>query len=298
MRGRFLRGFCLLSLSVLVLWGCGKTSFDFPEPEVESYGMRPWLEYLCSEECEGRVSGTQGNRKAYDYLVGQLESMGYQPVTQEFEVDGKTLRNIYVRIPSEVDTSIVIGAHFDGNSQSNSHHHYPAANDNASGTVAVLKLADDLKKNVFKSKYTITLCLFDGEENTLTGPLKGSTYFVNNYDDLKAIKYYHNLDVVGHKHEIGLDIYYYGDIMEDDVVPFVLQNSDLKFTEVKAREKGKGSSDYVPFSKVGLPIINVKSDETGCIYRNHSVYDDPAVISFSTMMSIIRIVEDVVCHFN
>lgn len=292
------RTMSLATVLFLCVISCSKLSIDFPEPEKEDYGMREWLLYLCSEDCEGRLSGTIGNLKAYDYLVTELRKMGYDPQTQEFDIAGKILRNIIVGIPSEKDSCIVIGAHFDGQWESKSHRHYPAANDNASGTVSLLKIAKDLKDKVFSSQYTIFLCFFDGEENTLSVPLKGSTYFVNNFPEIRRIKYYHNLDGVGHKTDYGFDLYYTGELMEKKVIPYILENSSLLFSVVITRGKGEGASDYVPFSKRGIPIINIKTDETDCPYHHHSIYDDPAAISFSTMRSVIDVTEDVVTLFN
>ena len=291
--------FKILLTLALAFFSCSKITPQFPEPEAETFGMDSWIEYLCSEECEGRLSGTAGNLKAYNYLVSELKKMGHSPETQTFEVEGKTLRNILVKVPGSIDSTIAIGAHYDGQWESKFRKHYPAANDNASGTVALLKIIQDLKSGTFSSKYSFLFCFWDGEENNFGGPLKGSKYFVKNYPDIKKVKYYTNLDGVAHKHETGFDMFYYGDVMENKVVPHVQETSGLKFAMIVKKNKGEGASDYVPFAKLNIPIFAVKTDENGgCLWTHHTIYDDPAAISYSTMKSIIDVVEDVVMFFN
>jgi hypothetical protein len=56
-----------LSLAVSPLWSDGEA-------------VRSHVEYLASQELEGRFTGSEGAAKAADYLVGQLEALGAQPL--------------------------------------------------------------------------------------------------------------------------------------------------------------------------------------------------------------------------
>jgi Zn-dependent M28 family amino/carboxypeptidase len=68
-----------------------------------------------------------------------LRKLGYQPMPQIYDVDDRSVRNIEVAIePSNAAKArgtIVVGAHYDsfGNA--------PGANDNGTGTAAVLELS-------------------------------------------------------------------------------------------------------------------------------------------------------------
>src|SRR5690606_33704263 len=66
------------------------------------------------------------------------------------------------------------------------------ADDNASGTSAMLELARMLKKNEFKNNNYLFIA-FSGEELGLYG----SRYFVENYPHLNKINYMINMDMVG-----------------------------------------------------------------------------------------------------
>lgn len=71
------------------------------------------------------------------YLESELRAYGYDPLRIPFEVEGQTTANLEVEIigaelPEEI---VIVGAHYDG------FYGGPAANDNGSGTAALLELA-------------------------------------------------------------------------------------------------------------------------------------------------------------
>jgi hypothetical protein len=100
--------------------------------------------------------------KAARHIEGALTGLGYRPVPQIYEVDGRAVRNIEAVIeparPDAATQTIVVGAHYD------SYEDTPGANDNGSGTAAVLELARllaDLRNTASKR---IRLVLFVNEE--------------------------------------------------------------------------------------------------------------------------------------
>jgi hypothetical protein len=74
---------------------------------------------------------------AASYIEAQFRKQGYKPLSQEFQVDNQTTRNIEVEIPGKTNPSeiIVIGAHYDSAEDS------PTANDNATGVAALIELS-------------------------------------------------------------------------------------------------------------------------------------------------------------
>jgi hypothetical protein len=98
--------------------------------------------------------------KVAAYLEATLSSLGYTVGRQEFVADGKTVRNIDVAIEPAGTTDpevIVVGAHYDSAEDT------PGANDNASGTAAVLELAR-LLRDMRGARKRIRLVLFVNEE--------------------------------------------------------------------------------------------------------------------------------------
>jgi Peptidase family M28 len=113
------------------------------------------------------IAAREHNIRHYDelekvatYLEATLKSYGYAVGRQEYVADGKTVRNIDAAIEPAAGTAdpevIVVGAHYDSAQDT------PGANDNASGTAAVLELARLLKD--LQSRNRIRFALFVNEE--------------------------------------------------------------------------------------------------------------------------------------
>src|SRR5262245_25576549 len=114
----------------------------------------------------GTIAAREHNVIHYDelenaarYIEATLASAGYVVGRQEFIADGKPVRNIEATIePADASNPdvIVVGAHYDSVRGS------PGANDNGSGTAAVLELARLLRD--LESNKRIRLVLFVNEE--------------------------------------------------------------------------------------------------------------------------------------
>lgn len=93
-----------------------------------------------------RVQGTEGDRRAAEYIREAFRQGGYaEVVTQTVPLpNGGTTSNIYVDSPGSGDGfTIIIGAHYDTIGGTGS----PGANDNASGVGVVLELARVFRTN-------------------------------------------------------------------------------------------------------------------------------------------------------
>jgi hypothetical protein len=97
-------------------------------------------------------------KEAAMYLTERLIFYGFQPIHQPF--DGGHVSNIEVMIePSDPKAAtLVVGAHYDSAFTA------PGANDNGSGTAAVVELARMLRDLKGKAKLRIRLVLFANEE--------------------------------------------------------------------------------------------------------------------------------------
>lgn len=92
------------------------------------------------------------------YIEGVFRSLGLAVSPQEYEVEGKAVRNIAVECPgvSLPEEIVIAGAHYDTVPGS------PGANDNASGVAALLVLAELLRGQ--PPARTIRLVAFVNEE--------------------------------------------------------------------------------------------------------------------------------------
>jgi hypothetical protein len=107
------------------------------------------------------VQRDEALEKAARYIEQTLSQLGYAIDRQIFSVDGSAVRNIEATLEARAGTAavrtLVVGAHYDSYEDS------PGANDNATGTAAVLELAR-LLKNWQPQSTRLRLVLFVNEE--------------------------------------------------------------------------------------------------------------------------------------
>jgi len=111
-----------------------------PTPEERDLASRLRAHVLAIASAPHNVQHNQELEAAALYIEGELQKIGYSVGRQEFSVDGNNVRNIEaVRDVRDPTATLVVGAHYD------SYEDAPGANDNATGTAAVLELARLLK---------------------------------------------------------------------------------------------------------------------------------------------------------
>lgn len=265
---------------------------------LEEFG-REWLDSLCSQTMMGRRFNTIGDSLAYDYLFAEIEQMGYAPQLQAFTIrTNETVRNIIVTLPGLIDSTIIIGAHYDGAKASKDGLHYPAANDNGSGCVAILLYLLQCRKDVFfPDNRKIVFCFWDAEEYYNGHTFLGSSLFVDSLseEERSKILLYVNLDCLGHQHldhpEIYLD--YFGNKRMESVLERISPTGQLSYTVMNT--PGRMNSDHVPFVKAGIPYVCFH-DHNGfpCENPSHSISDIPEAISIKRLLNTITTVMEIV----
>ena len=142
-----------------------------------------------------RLTGSEGLRRATDYLAGELEDLGYSVEFREWSRRGRSDRNLIARKPGVVAPreEVYFVAHVDGVGPNNVDR-FPAADDNASGVVDLLEVARVLSSHQFSR--TLVLLFSTGEEQ---GTLGVRSYLDELSDpELAAIKVAVDVDVIGY----------------------------------------------------------------------------------------------------
>ena len=110
----------------------------------------------------GDRSSPAGQGKAAEYLKQQLAQAGLQVRSLAYSYKGASYENLEATLPGELaDRFVFVGAHYDAGSGS------PGADDDASGTVAVLEAARALAG--CRLKRTLRFLLFSNEEAGTVG---------------------------------------------------------------------------------------------------------------------------------
>ena len=254
------------------------------------------INFLASDELQGREAGFHGSRVTSEYIVSLLQWMGVSPLADSYfqpfdayrkerqkkgrlevhpdsiaklkqEVHQKlTMRNVLGMIPGKnTKEYVIVGAHFDHlgiDPVLDGDQIYNGADDNASGVSAVLQIARAFLASGQQPERNVIVAFWDGEEKGLLG----SKYFVQTCLFLSQIKGYLNFDMIGRNNKPQQPkqvVYFYtaahpgfGDWLKEDIRKYGLQLEP----DYRAWENPIGGSDNGSFAKVGIPIIWYHTD--------------------------------------
>jgi len=304
--------FLPLFVIALVVGSC-----DGPPTDEELFSsLKKDVYFLAADDLGGRAIGTTGEQKAAEYLAQEFEKLGLTPMGtdgffQEFTVSkpsnpheeavigtdgaGVTGRNVVAFLDKKADKTIVIGAHFDhlGMGGQGSLHRgdsaiHNGADDNASGTAALLALAKIFKYETLKSN--ILFIAFSGEENGLWG----SNYFVKNPTvDLKTVNYMINMDMVGRLNpEKSLAVHGVG---TSPSFPPVLDPINADSLKLVPSESGVGPSDHTSFYLQDLPVLHFF---TGQHADYHKPSDDADKINYEGLVQVVRYISRLIAGLD
>lgn len=160
---------------------------------------------LSADDMAGRAVGTEGSRRARQYLLEKIGELGVQPVGDAFEHPFPRERNgasgeaeslpggvnLLFRVDGRTDSEqvIVITAHYDHLGVHDGEI-YNGADDNASGVAGLLAIAAHFTSR--PPVNDIVFALLDAEE----GGLDGARAFVSRYPRIDAVGLNINLDMI------------------------------------------------------------------------------------------------------
>lgn len=255
---------------------------------IETAAVLKHIKYLSSDELQGRGTGSEGEKKAADYIIKQLRGMKLMPkgdgetYLQNFTYKGGVhgtgsegkANNVVAYLDNQADKTIIIGAHYDhlglaengssldANPQGKIHN---GADDNASGVAGVLELARYFQKNNVKEKNNFLFIFFSGEELGLIG----SKYFTENPTiDLTKVNYMINLDMVGRLNPETKNLSITGTGTSPNWEPILKSYSNDKL-KINTDSSGTGPSDHTSFYLKNIPVLHFF---TG----SHSDYHKPS----------------------
>ena len=266
------------------------------EEDITVEESRKTLSYLASDKMEGRKPGNPGNFIAVSFIKKEFESYGLETHLQKFTytfrwrvglirwrtVEIETMNVIGV-LKGTSDKHVVIGAHMDHLGVDGDGDAYNGADDNASGTTAILELAEAFGKSDARPKDTIVFIAFNAEELGLLG----SKHYVSDpllpLDDCKLMI---NLDMVGRLR--GTTVTAQGGNLSRSVTQLVDKLDDNYPFDVNITAAGN-RSDHAPFNWNGVPVLFF---HTGTHPQYHRTTDDPDLINYEGLVNIAKFVKD------
>ncbi|MDX9931122.1 MAG: M20/M25/M40 family metallo-hydrolase [Bacteroidales bacterium] len=208
-------------------------------------------------------------------------------VEANYNVNGKTT-NIIAMLPGSdpvlKDEYIILGAHLDHVGAIGNTVYYPGANDNASGSVAVLELARIFSADRSKLKRSVIFVLFGSEEKGLDG----STYFVNNLPVPKEkIVAVFNMDCIG----CGDSLMAGNGKSCPDLWNMAIGIAQQNKWAVSQRTWEGGGADLKPFYDAGIPGLYFVN--TNAHQQLHLPSDTPEILNQPQFSRMVMWVEAV-----
>jgi hypothetical protein len=262
---------------------------------------------LADDSLMGRGFGTRGGRMAADYIEKQFIEAGIQPwngvYKYEFIHSGMMLKTEGCNIVGWVEGSdpelkneyIVIGAHYDHLAyviKGDKKVVYNGADDNASGTAALIELGRWLASNSHQLKRSVILVAFDGEESGLIG----SSYLVKkNQIPVDKVKMMFSMDMVGmFKQYGGLDLVGNTTLKGgEEIFNPIAQNHGINIR--KQGNRAERQTDTAPFGLKAIPVVHVF---TSTVSPYHQPGDDAHLLDYDGMVTITNFMADVVVNLS
>ena len=271
-----------------------------------------------SDEFEGRDTGAPGQKKAVEYIRNYYKSIGIEPGDLEgdyFQEMTLTMRGRRGQKPKTVETEnviaiirgsekpdeyVVITAHLDHVGITDGEI-YNGADDDGSGTVALLEIAEAFKKAADKGKgpkRSIVFLHVTGEEKGLLGsayyadnpvyPLANTVVNLNvdmivRIDPTRREKNIDYIYLIGSDHD-SVDLH---NLSEQTNAESVNMTLDYRFNDKNDPNRFYYRSDHYNFAKNGIPIIFYF---TGTHADYHQPSDTPDKIEYDLLEMRSRLI--------
>jgi len=283
----------LLVIVFVILSSCNNDSI------INNRIISKHLSTLSDDKMEGRRAGTNGIEKAAKYIESEFERIGltkYDTLNsyrQNFNfydmlfynvigvLKGKSLPNEYV----------IISAHYDHlgiNQKMEVDNIYNGANDNASGTTAMLALAEYFKK-LDNNERSIVFVAFTAEEMGLVG----SRYFgkhINPNDIVAGI----NIEMIGKESPYGKNTAWITGFDRSDfgeIIQKNLSNTNYEvFPDPYIKEKLFFRSDNAALAKLGIPAHTFSTTPMEKDSHYHKVSDEYKTLDIFTIKEATKLI--------
>ena len=188
------------------------------------------------------------------------------------------------------DSCFVFTAHYDHLGNLGRKVFYPGANDNASGTAALVTLAAHYARQ--RPPFDLYFLSVSGEDANL----RGSDYFVAHpLVPLERIKYLFNLDMIGDNNPTQ-----YCEVSEEGMEGFALMeriNGEEHYFVALNRGPLAANSDHYPFAVRHVPCIFLENQEGDAFPFYHTVFDNWKNAVFDSYEPVFKLVTDFIDRY-
>ena len=293
-----------IALAGLMLTGCGlaavapmrtqpgtvatKSVQRQPETLVEQSRLEATLAVLTGKKAMGtgqiipERGTTEGRAFTRQFLSAHLEGLGYTVEKHRYRNSGE---NVFVRLMAEkpTDEYVLVGAHMDSVKNA-------GANDNGTGTVAVLETARVLK-GLSGRQVNVIFAWFDEEELGLVGSYAMAKDFKKQGLKISSV---HTIDMMGWDSDGDRAV----EIEQPDggLWDFYQAVNKAHGLNLKLTRTSSGSTDHVAFREHGFQAVGMceewaHKDTTPYYHKKTDTYE---TINFAYLASSTRLLAAVI----
>ena len=293
-----------IHIAVLLLAAACQSPAPAPTP---ASGPLADIAVLASPAFGGRERGTPGNDSAAMFIASRYARLQLRPafgracVAQEhcvasfyqfFGTLEGTAHNVGAVVEGRDsvlrDEYVVIGAHFDHLGYSSRYALdgyqgialHPGADDNASGTAAVLELAERLSRR--PTRRSVLVLDFDAEEEGMWG---SQAFVASRAYRIGDLKFMLNLDMIGRLRDRRLEVQGVSDrAVLRARIDSIVRAAGLRAVFLRDARR----SDQASFADAGIPVAMLTTGEHGAY---HTVRDIASRINGPGLLTIIDVAE-------
>lgn len=301
--------FLIVPIFLLLIFSC-KTE---PKPQsiiISSDEVKDMVSYLASDDLKGRHAGSKGIENAATYIESQFKLFGVKPYFKSYRDNFKINDSIeafnvvgFVEGSDEKlnDELIIIGAHYDhigyGNEARKKSNNIGitktdsianGANDNASGTAAVMTMAKYFSKTK-SNKRSIMFALFSAEELGVLGSMHLAKRLKSDSTDLYSMVAFEMIGVPlkDKDYQVFLSGYELSN-MATKINEFTDANF-IGLSEVAKRYNLFKRSDNYPFyEEFGVACQTISSCDLSNYDYYHHVDDEVSELDYDFMANVIN----------
>ncbi|MGX7667416.1 M20/M25/M40 family metallo-hydrolase [Flavobacterium pedocola] len=280
----------------LLLLLLGSFGFSQKKPVIQASEVVRIETVLASDKMQGREIFSPGIDSASAFIEKEFQKAGLsfygdlKSYRQEFEVKGRRANNVIGIVPGKAKPNeyVIFSAHYDhlGMREEGEDKIYNGANDDASGTAAVVTLA-----NYFialnQNERTLIFVAFTGEE---TGGF-GSRYFSRNINPDAVVAMF-NIEMIGTESKWGKNSAYITGFEKSDfgaILQKNLKQTDFRFQpDPYPSQKLFYRSDNATLAVLGVPAHTISTSKMDSEYNYHQLSDEVETLDMKNMTEIIK----------
>ncbi|WP_299122081.1 M28 family peptidase [uncultured Tenacibaculum sp.] len=282
-----------------------KNTVEAPKKElnnsvnIDSSLVRKHLYTLAADDMEGRKPGTPGMEKATQYIENEYKRIGLKhfdtlsTYRQNFTHEGIQMSNIIgvLEGTTKKDEFVIVSAHHDHlgmKEDGEGDRIFNGANDDASGVVGVLALADYYAKKGNNERSILFVC-FTAEEMGLIG----SKYFGKDIDPSKFVAGI-NLELIGKEPKTGPKTAWLSGFERSDFGKIIQKNLEgtgyKLFPDPYPKYNLFFRSDNASLARLGVPSHTFSTTPIDIDKDYHNVSDEAETLDVGILTETVKAV--------